>query len=249
MKCITALWEAVVGLQVCAHTVLVIQQKSCVAKWHLAAMAPGDMIIAASHSEQYLLVRLMSRKAVLLREGSGGHLGTPQVQVVQAASTILNPKQGEALIAACCLYHDTSGWLQSSLQQMESSTSVSAIHVFHTMWLMAYVSALSNEWIDVTAAERRLLAQMEEAHGTFLVTCRSNGSLELYALPELKLVAQFAAVHEGEPTVPAAIPAQMVCTQPFVTDWSRIVTAHWCVTRLQGLHSAWHAGEHNSEGR
>jgi hypothetical protein len=62
----------------------------------------------------------------------------------------------------------------------------------------------------VTAAESGVRVQLEEDYGTFLAVCRSNGSLELYVLPQVKLVAQFAAVHEGHLAVPAVVPAQMV---------------------------------------
>lgn len=112
-------------LQVCAHTVQVMQEIAMVSKWNLSVMASADMIIAASHSQQYLLLRLQSRRAVLLQEAAGGVLGTPVLQEVQGAGDILNPNaSAEAQIAACCLYHDTSGWLRSSLQQLASSTTV-----------------------------------------------------------------------------------------------------------------------------
>jgi hypothetical protein len=120
-----------VGVQVCAHAVLVIRDSACLSRWNLSSVVVGDMIIAASHSGPYLLVRLRSRKAVLLRESSGGQAGGPHVQVVQAASAVLQPKHpNEALISACCLYNDISGWLQSSLQLMGCSTTVSAVPVF-----------------------------------------------------------------------------------------------------------------------
>lgn len=64
----------------------------------------------------------------------------------------------------------------------------------------------------LTVADRRVLAQVDEVHASFLVVCRCNGRLELFQLPELKLVAKLLAVHEGDATVPAAGPDSTVRT-------------------------------------
>jgi hypothetical protein len=51
---------------------------------------------------------------------------------------------------------------------------------------------------------------VDEAHGTYLVLCRCNGSLELYELPGMRLLAQFQSVHEGDFTVPTSDPEHNV---------------------------------------
>lgn len=117
-------------MQVCAHTVHVVKQITCTSKWHLSAVAASDMIIAATHAHHYLLLRLKSHRAVLLTAntastGSSSSSSSFALQELQGSGALLNPKPpAEAHIAACCLYHDVSGWLASALQTSENVRSI-----------------------------------------------------------------------------------------------------------------------------
>jgi hypothetical protein len=130
-----------------------------VSKWHLSSAGPTDMIIAACHSQTYLLLQLKSRRAVLLHEAAGGQSGVPHLQEVKGSGTILNPMPPtEAHIAACCLYHDTSGWLQSALQQLGSPVIVRihAMLALHGqslhMWLSRRTSMRARQYLTAAVA-------------------------------------------------------------------------------------------------
>ena len=113
----------------CAHTVHVVKEITCTSKWHLSAVAASDMIIAATHSQHYLLLRLKSHRAVLLTanidtSGSSGGASTYVLQELRGSGALLNPKPpAEAHIVACCLYHDVSGWLAAALKDQGSLDS------------------------------------------------------------------------------------------------------------------------------
>lgn len=73
------------------------------------------------------------------------------------------------------------------------------------------------------------MQEQATTHGTFLVLCRSSGSLEVYTLPGLKPVAQFKAMHEGEATVPAEEPARAVRVHPCPFSlFTHVVTRYSC---------------------
>lgn len=54
------------------------------------------------------------------------------------------------------------------------------------------------------------VVQAEGADATFLVLCRCNGTLEVFALPHMHRVATFLELHEGDAAVHAVPPPSTV---------------------------------------
>eukprot|EP00892_Ulva_mutabilis_P007723 jgi/Ulvmu1/5322/UM022_0116.1 len=110
-------------VQVCATSATILAGLERVAVWRLKqAQLPTTprppTVLSACHSQHYLLLRLDTGSAVLLRQADD----EAALEVVPGAPavTYVDPSERTELhIAASCLYRDHSGWLTRTLQQSQ----------------------------------------------------------------------------------------------------------------------------------
>lgn len=112
--------------QVCATTATILAGLDRVATWRLRdaglpKTSDAAAILSASHSQQYLLLRVNSGSVVLLRQA----LEDAALEVLPRSAnvTFVPPKERTELqITASCLYHDCSGWLTRTLRQTQPAS-------------------------------------------------------------------------------------------------------------------------------